>query len=493
MRRRGITARGFALAGALLTAGFAARPAPAGEPSSEAAPDAADAQVRLTTLELHAAMSRLFGGRDVRADAEEAHTIAPMLGDSASKVRLTKVTGRILDATRTPDLERTCIETLAVLGEPAGFAYLRRFLFPPFVDAIRAAGKIGSPEAAFRLFHFVARGEPGLAVEALGALGELGRRENAREAVLSGLLNVLLASTTVRVQAGSSPVPRVPPRGRQGPFFEALVRALNAVTGRDLATEADWVTLVAGTPREDLVLKSVSSAPEVTVAASPALRAEVDAWVARARAHANDADTLRADLEAMAALAGRIEDPGLRIPLSEVVGELLESTEDPETQRAGIVALGSLRSPGSFARLRRFLEADVTASNLDTRLAAIDATARTRTPAAVPYLLAVVDGESARVATRALVALGAYVREPGGEALALRVVDLVRNHGDDQPAGSRPPPCVPGPDDRSRYQMVAAAMTERLNLWTGRDLPNPKAWYALVDAHREDPKALFLR
>lgn len=487
MRRRGITRRRLALVGAMCALGIGASPAVAEDAAdSSAAVSPAEALARLAMLEVREAMGGLFPRADEEAQAREAHDLASALPDGVARLRLVAVTGRLLDASEDPPVERTCIETLAVLGEPAGFAYLRRFFTSSRMEAVRAAARTGSEEVVRPLRDLVDPEEPILAAEALAALAEVGRHSRARVAVLDALLDVLGSQADSSLEEGAG----------HGSLSGPLVRALGAVTGRDLKTEAEWRALVAKTTETELLASSPPPPAEPVEPASPALRAEVDAWAARARAHevGRDGAALRADLEAMRDLAAKVADPGLRVPLAELVGSLLEGSGDRRTRLAAVVALGALRTPSAGRFLATFLETDRSDADVDTAAHAIAATARIRPPEAVPLLLAAVDQAGTKVAVQALLALGVYAREPGGAKVLVDLVDVVRRHRDDQPAVGRPPPCSPWPEgELARYQTLSALLTERLNLWTGRDVPRPSAWYALVDAHRDDPKALFLR
>jgi hypothetical protein len=182
------------------------------------------------------------------------------------------------------------------------------------------------------------------------------------------------------------------------------------------------------------------------------------------------------------------------VPLTELLGTLMEGSHDPLTQRAGILALGALGSPGGFRFLLPFVEPR-RPEQVPVVLAVVEAAARMKAREAVPYLLAAVDEEETPVAAAALTALAPFAgsSRPGGQVV-VDVADAVRRHHDDEPDATRPPPCIPGFErERTRYQTLSALLVERLNLWTGRDVARPSGWYALVDENRDHPEALFLR
>jgi hypothetical protein len=129
------------------------------------------------------------------------------------------------------------------------------------------------------------------------------------------------------------------------------------------------------------------------------------------------------------------------------------------------------------------------------RFEVIRAAAATRSPDAVPVLLALLQRAELPVAVAVLKAVAPLGQDKSlREKVVLEIVDTVKDLRI-APAGvPRPPPCIPWPEGEAtgRYDALAPEMVVTLNAMTGRNLATPAEWFSLVAEHREKASELFL-
>jgi hypothetical protein len=242
--------------------------------AAAAADDAANAAGDLPTkvTELEVRLKEHVAAKAVAALLEDAHQatlLHKVAGEAAAlKKRLLAVHETVLKSVKEDREREKVFEELVATGDPAGGKLLKPFLKQPNVKeaeglllaAIKAAGVLACPENVDPLMLVFEKSKHlGAAAAALEALGGFREVKSRREKILE-----TVAKSVQQNMPGTRPGPRgsgggvgdpVPDTGTPNPngsdasarwstLAPVLPRALNRLTGRNIATAEQWFMMV---------------------------------------------------------------------------------------------------------------------------------------------------------------------------------------------------------------------------------------------------------
>jgi hypothetical protein len=205
-------------------------------------------------------------------------------------------------------------------------------------------------------------------------------------------------------------------------------------------------------------------------------------------------DALAADVKTVVDLSSRSADPSFKTRLADAVGTILGGTSSEPVLHSAVGALGVIADPQGFRFIRGFIAHWGEGDDQSLMLEALDAASKIKSDESVPMLMAMVRDGDPMIAVASLKAFSTFGRNKATrEKIVLGLIAAVRDAESGPPGNPRPPPCIPWPEGgRSRFDTLTPTLTDTLNAMTGRDEAGSDAWFALVEASKDDLSGIFL-